>query len=216
VTTTWWRRATAAWWVAAAFTAAGLVSWLLLTPEQVVRLISEEGPVEGLSAATYALGALAVWHLRVGGDDWRSTLAQSAVKAGFCMRELDWHKAFTGTSVLRLSWYGGPASLQAKLAAAAVVLAFAAALGWLVARHARAWLAALRRRDAAAVSLLVFVLTLVVAKTLDRSAGILADDFGVTVEMRWRLLIGALEEWMELGLTMLLLLGLAQRRADAR
>jgi hypothetical protein len=216
VTLPWWRRASAAWWVAAAFTAAGLISWIVLSHEQVARLLSEEGPVEGFTAATYAFAALAVWRLRVSGDDWRSTLALSTVMAGFCMRELDWHKAFTGTSVLRVSWYGGPASPMAKLIAASVVLAFAGALTWLVVRHGRATLAALRRREAAAASLLVFVLTLLLTKTLDRSANILAEDFGVPVTMGWRALIASLEEWMELGLTMLLLLGLLQRRADAR
>jgi hypothetical protein len=105
---------------------------------------------------------------------------------------------------------------MAKLIAASVVLAFAVALTWLVVRHGRATLAALRRREAAAASLLVFVLTLLLTKTLDRSANILAEDFGVPVTMGWRALIASLEEWMELGLTMLLLLGLLQRRADAR
>jgi hypothetical protein len=211
----WWRRPAVAWQVAAAFVAAGVLSWLVLTPEQVHRLLSEEGPVEGLTAATYAFGALAAWRLRAAGDDPRSILAVSVVMAAFCMRELDWHKAFTGTSVLRLSWYGGPASLQAKLTAAVAVVAFAAALVWLVLRHGRAWWQALRRRESAAVTLLVFMLTLLAAKTLDRSVGILVDDFGLRVPLTWIALRSALEEWMELGLTLLLLLGLVQHRADA-
>jgi hypothetical protein len=208
-----WQSATAAVWVAAASIVAAGATWLLLSPAEVGRWLSESGPVESLTAATYALCAVAVWRLRAPGDDWRSTLALSAVMAGFCMRELDWHKAFTGTTMLRLSWYWGPASPLAKAIAASVVLAFAAALVWLVWRHGRASWAGLRRREPACITLLVFALTLVLSKVLDRSVGILVDDFGLDVPLRWVALRSALEEWMELGLSILLPLGLLQRRA---
>lgn len=101
--------------------------------------MGESGPVERITAATYAVCVVAVWLLRRPGDDWRTSTVLSTVMACFCMRELDWHKAFTGTSVLHASWYAGPSPWHAKLVAALGVLGFAAALVWLVARHARAW-----------------------------------------------------------------------------
>jgi hypothetical protein len=153
-----------------------------------------------------------VWLLRPRGDDWRTSLALSTVMLSFCMRELDWHKAFTGTSVLRASWYAGPASLQTKLVAALVVLSFAAALAWLAVRHARAWWRGLRERGAVAVTVLMFMLVLVLAKLLDRSVSILENDFGVHVALKWKALRTATEEWLELGLSLLLLVALAQRR----
>ena len=192
---------------------AALATWLLLAPADVERWMGETGPVEIVTAATYALCAAAVWLLRLRGDDWRSTLSLSVVMAAFCMRELDWHKAFTGTSVLRLSWYAGPAPLQAKLTAALLLLAIIAALMWLLLRHARALWPAWRRREAVAVTVIVFLATLVVAKTLDRSVGLLVDDLHVTVPLYWKALRTAFEEWFELALSMLLLLGLFQHRA---
>jgi hypothetical protein len=191
---------------------AALVTWLLLAPADVERWMGETGPVEIVTAATYALCAVAVWPLRLRGDDWRSTLSLSVVMAAFCMRELDWHKAFTGTSVLRLSWYAGPASLPAKLIAALVLLAIIAALAWLLLRHARALWPAWQRRDPVAVTVIVFLVTLALAKTLDRSVGLLVDDLHVAVPLYWKALRTAFEEWFELALSMLLLLGLFQHR----
>lgn len=195
---------------------AALLTWLALPPASVESWMGESGPVERVTAATYALCAVAVWLLRQRGDDWRTSVALSAVMLGFCMRELDWHKAFTGTSVLRVSWYAGPAPLQSKLLAAWVVLGFAAALAWLVLRHARAWWRGLRERRAVAITMLMFLLALVLAKSLDRSVSILNGDFGVSVALKWQALRTAFEEWLELGLSLLLLLGLVQHRAAAR
>ena len=209
-----WRSTQAAWWVAGACAVAALATWLAWPPESVEAMMGETGPVERITAASYALCALVVWLARRQDDDVRDTLALSAVMAGFCLRELDWHKAFTGTSVLRLSWYSSGASPTAKLVAAATLLTFAAALAWLLWRHARA-VAARRRHDAVAATVLVFVLVLAVAKSLDRSVGILTDDFQIAVSMRWIALRSALEEWLELSLSMLALLGIAQHRAAA-
>jgi hypothetical protein len=192
---------------------AAMVTWLVLAPAEVERWMGETGPVEMVTAGTYALCAVAVWLLRPRAHDWRSTLALSVLMAGFCMRELDWHKAFTGTSVLRVSWYGGPASPLAKIVAAAAVLSVAAALVWLLLRHARAVWAGWQRREAAAVTVVVFVLVLVLAKTLDRSVGLLVDDLHIAVPLVWKALRTAFEEWFELALSALMLLGLIQHRA---
>jgi hypothetical protein len=202
----------AAWWVVGAAVVAALLTWLLLTPEQVEASMGETGFVEPLTAATYALCAVAIWMARRPGDDVRSVLALATVLTAFCLREMDWHKAFTGTSVLRLSWYAGDASWHAKAIAATAVLLFAAALGWLASRHAAGVWRDWRRGDAVATTVLAFVVVLVVAKSLDRSVSLLTNDLGVPVPLRWVALRSALEEWLELALSMLVLLGLVQHR----
>jgi hypothetical protein len=208
-----WRQPWAALIVAAGCVLAGFATWLALAPAQVEQWMGESGPVERLTAATYALGAVAAWRLRGRSDDWRTTLALCTLMAAFGARELDAHKAFTGTSVLRVSWYGGPASLLAKAVAALVLLAVFVALGWLVIRHAgglgRAW----RQRQPVAITALAFVAVLIAAKGLDRSVSILVFDMRIDVPLHWKALRTALEEWLELGLSMLLLLGLLQHRA---
>jgi uncharacterized membrane protein len=210
-----WHRPWAALWVPALCVAAGSVTWLLMSPAAVERWMGESGPVERLTAATYALCAVAVWVLRNRNDDWRTSLALSMVTAAFCARELDAHKAFTGVSVLRLSWYGGPASLVAKAVAALVLLAVLVALGWLVLRHARVLRPGWRLRQPVVLTLFVFVAVLVLSKALDRSVSMLVFDLKIGVPLPWKALRTALEEWLELGLSMLLLLGLLQHRAAA-
>jgi hypothetical protein len=201
--------------VAAACLLAAWMTWLALPASQVERFMGETGPVERITAATYALCALAIWLLRTADDDRRSELAASTLMLAFCARELDWHKSFTGSSVLRLSWYAGPASPGAKALAATVLLAVIAALAWLLLRHGRAVVSGWRRRRPADVTIVVFVVMLLVAKTLDRSVSVLVEDFGVDVALKWQALRTAIEEWLELGLSMLVGLWLLQHRAAA-
>ena len=205
----------AALWVVGACALAAWVTWLALAPAAVEHFMGETGPVERVTAATYALCALAIWRLHLPSDDRRSVLAASVVMLAFCARELDWHRTFTGSSVLRLSWYAGPASPGAKALAAGAVLVVIAALAWLVLRHAGDVVSGWRRRRPTAVTILVFIALLVVAKTLDRSVSMLIEDVGVDVSLKWKALRSAFEEWFELGLSMLVGLWLLQHRADA-
>jgi hypothetical protein len=195
---------------------AAFITWLVLPAERVEQWLGESGPVERVTAATYALCAVAVWALRQRGDDWRTSLALCTLMAAFCARELDAHKAFTGTSVLRLSWYGGSASPLAKAVAALVLMAVLVALGWLLFRHAPALRSRWRQRQPVVITVFVFVAVLALAKVLDRSVSILVFDLQIAVPLHWKALRTALEEWLELGLSMLLLLGLLQHRAAAR
>lgn len=206
----------AAAWVAGFCILAALLTWFAFPPETVEAVMGEEGPVERITAAGYALCALAIWWVRDRADDPRSMVASCVVLVAFCLRELDWHKAFTGTSMLRLSWYAGPASPGAKAVAAAVLLVILTALCWLLWHHSRRVWQGCRRGQPIAVTLAAFVAMLLVAKSLDRSASILVEDFGVLVSFKWIALRTALEEWLELGLSMLVMLALAQHRAARR
>jgi hypothetical protein len=206
------RSAFAAPWVVAGCALAALVTWLAVAPSDVERTMGETGPVEILTAATYALCAAAIWWARERTDDLRSVAASSVVMLAFCLRELDWHRQFTGTSVLRLSWYAGPTGVGAKIAASSVLLVVITALGWLVLRHAREVWQGWHERRPMAITLVVFLATLVLAKTLDRSVGILVGDYGVDVPLAWKALRTAFEEWFELALSMLVMLALVQHR----
>lgn len=203
----------AAFWVVASCVLAALGTWLAFPPTDVERIMGETGPIEKLTAAAYALCAAAIWWARGPADDLRSVVASGIVMLAFCLRELDWHKQFTGASALRLSWYAEPAAVGAKLVVASVLLSVLTALGWLVWRHAREVWQGWRERWPMAVTLGAFLVTLVLAKTLDRSVGILVGDYGVDVPLVWKALRTAFEEWFELGLSVLVILALLQHRA---
>ena len=196
--------------------AVGGLIWIAGEPRSVETLMGETGPVERLTTVSYFLCAMFAAAARAQDPDRSTTLALVIVMVAFALRELDWHKAFTGTSVLRLSWYAGPAAWTTKLAAVAALAPVAASMAWLVWRHAvptwRGWRAA----RPVATTVVVFFATLALAKTLDRMVSILSFDLGVHVPLYWVALRSSVEECLELGLSLLLLLGLAQYRAARR
>lgn len=196
--------------------AVGGLIWVAGEPRSVETLMGENGPVERLTTVSYFLCAMFAAAARAQDPDRSTTLALVIVMVAFALRELDWHKAYTGTSVLRLSWYAGPAAWTTKLAAVAALAPVAASMAWLVWRHAvptwRGWRAA----RPVATTVVVFFATLALAKTLDRMVSILSFDLGVHVPLYWVALRSSVEECLELGLSLLLLLGLAQYRAARR
>lgn len=192
--------------------AAGAAASLAWPPQRVIELMGEEGPVERLTAIGFFLLAPLVWLLRRRGDPGATLAALAAVFIAFGAREMDWHKVWTGTSVLRVSYYTGPAPMQHKLIALAVLAVVVLALGRLVLRHARPTWQALRRGEPVAVPVAVFIATIVLAKGLDRSYSILTEDFGWPLTIGVQAAIVAVEECLELALILIALLGLWQNR----
>lgn len=191
---------------------AGLVISFAFTPQRVIELMGEEGAVERVTAGFFLLLAPLVWLLRRRGDPPATLAALSTVFLAFGARELDWHKIWTGTSVLRVSYFTGPAPMQHKLIALAVLAVFVLALGRLVLRHAPPLLHALRQGEAVAVSVAVFIATLVLAKALDRSYSVLTEDFGLPLSISAQAAVNAIEECLELALGAIALLALWQNR----
>lgn len=192
--------------------AAGAAASSAWPPQRVIELMGEEGPVERLTAIGFFLIAPLVWLLRRRGDPGATLAALAAVFIAFGAREMDWHKVWTGTSVLRVSYYTGPAPMQQKLIALAALAVVVLALGRLVLRHARPTWQALRRGEPVAVSVAVFIATIVLAKGLDRSYSILTEDFGWPLTIGVQAAIVAVEECLELTLILIALLGLWQNR----
>lgn len=192
--------------------AAGAAASSAWPPQRVIELMGEEGPVERLTAIGFFLLAPLVWLLRRRGDPGATLAALAAVFIAFGAREMDWHKVWTGTSVLRVSYYTGPAPMQHKLIALAALAVVVLALGRLVLRHARPTWQALRRGEPVAVSVAVFIATIVLAKGLDRSYSILTEDFGWPLTIVVQAAIVAVEECLELTLILIALLGLWQNR----
>lgn len=202
----------AALWLLVFGLLAGAALGLSFPPEKVIDMMGEEGAVENLTALGFLLVAPGVWVLRRAGDPPQTLAALSVVFLAFFARELDWHKVWTGTSMLRVSYYLGPAPVQHKLVALLVLAAFALAVGLLFVRHARAWWRGLRAQEAVAISVAVFLITILLAKGLDRSYSILTEDFGLAVPMWGKAVVNAIEECLELTLTLIALLALWQNR----
>jgi hypothetical protein len=129
---------------------AALLLWLLLPTDEVRRLTAEGGPVERPTEwLWFAMAALfaAAASTRL---DAASRAALVVMMLAFGAREMDLHKAYTGKSVLKVSFYLGEAPWRHKLIAIVVISLVAAALLVLLLRHARGVWQRFRHGDAAA------------------------------------------------------------------
>lgn len=192
-----------------AFLVATALWWWIPAPT-LKALIVEGGPIERPTEWFYFAAAALAWVWRRPGDAWRTTLAISLVMLAFGAREMDLHKHWTGTTMLRASFYYSDAPLEHRLWSLAVVTVVAWAMGSLVWRHARAVWSGVRRADTVCTSVAIFMATLVFTKALDRSINVLAEDFGVMVPAVTGGLISAWEEIGELSLPLVALLALWQ------
>jgi hypothetical protein len=194
------------------FLMASVAVWWLCTPQEVFRITHESGPVERPTEMLYIVVAMGMWALRRPSDALRLWLALSATLLAFGMREMDLHKAWTGTSVLKVSYYLGPAPMHQKLMALAVLSLVALAVGHLLLRYTGTAWRALRQGHPVAITLACFLATLVVSKVFDRSIAILAEDYHVIVTPSIDSIVTALEELLELGLPVIAATGLLQHR----
>lgn len=192
--------------------------WVALPLDVLAHLMDETGPVERGTAWLYFATA-AVWAAlgaRTPPAARATVWAIAVVLAAFGARELDLHKAWTGVSMLKVSYYFGPAPVAHKAAALVVLLPVAAAVAGLVLRHGRAVVQGLRTGQPVAVTVLVFVLSIAVSKLVDRSENVLLEDFGIAFPLWLSVLRSAVEEMLELGLALLPWIGWWQWRVSAR
>lgn len=187
-------------------------TWAVVPFAPLMAFMAETGPIERGTAALYFLSALLLWGVPAPGLDLPRRLALSLAMLAFGARELDLHKAWTGMSVLKVSFYLHDAPLKQKLVALAVLLPVAAAFGYLVLAHLRLVIDGLRRRHPVAITVAVFFGTIVLSKLIDRSENVLLEDYGFQFPEWLSALRASLEETLELCLPLLLWIGLLQQR----
>ncbi|QEI04996.1 hypothetical protein FXN63_03410 [Pigmentiphaga aceris] len=162
-------------------------------------LFSEGGPIEELTLVLYVVGIIAVLMApgRVVGKV--DKLATCILLAAFAAREMDLHTAMYGTSILKARFYNRDGTAAQIAGALAVLLPIFASIGWLLVKHGKQWLRALRERQPAAVTFLVFGVALVVAKLSDRAPDTLSG-WNMTVSMTVRHIMQGIEESLEMFL----------------
>jgi hypothetical protein len=197
------------WLVPLAALVAALAIWLLLPASAVLELMSEGGPLETATAVLYGVGVVILCAARRRlHDDW-AFAALVLFMTLLMARELDLHLILTGSSVLRLSYYLRGDFAPGKALALLVVASFLFTLGYFarVAWRRGWWRAPLQAwRDPLTAPALVFVASILVAKTLDRTVSIVSEDFGIPVSASIAALVVACEEMLELGLPLLVAL----------
>lgn len=193
---------------------AATLAWATLPASRVAAFVAESGPLETATAVLYGFALIAIPVAARFESGWKTPAALVVGSAGLLARELDLHRTATGDSVLRVSYYYGPAALQVKLIALAAIGLFLLALGHLTLRHAAPLLRGLKRAQPLAATVLVFFLTAVVAKAFDRGVGVLMEDFGIVLPVPVAVWAQSIEETLEACLPILIMLGAHQARAD--
>jgi hypothetical protein len=189
------------------------VAWAVFPTEAILHWTREGGPIENLTVALYLLAAAALAAASAKLPR-RLGLVLAATMLAFAARESHWHQDFTGTSMLRVSYYLGPAPLAHKLAALAVLLPVLGGLGWLARGVARRVRQGGMGLGAVNIAAWTFLLVMVLSKVADRSVALLVEDFGLAGAAGWRALQVAIEEPLEMMLPVVVLVALLQYLAS--
>lgn len=181
----------------------GVVLALTFPAAQVIGWTQETGWIETISEWLYLapIALLALWGGRI--LPLSSRLALIWIFAFMMLREQDFQYVWGYPSWMKVSFYLTAAPLYQKLISGAAMLAIFAAMGWVVWRHARGWLANLRAGDFAAWTTGVFLFMLAATKAADRTPNIFKEDFGLPFGDRFQAFVSFFEEAGEMTLPIL-------------
>lgn len=166
---------------------------------ELARLTTEGGPVELTTQWLYfVMAAVFAFGARLG-SSIKTRAALVVMMLAFGAREMDLHRYWAGKSVLKVSFYLGDGPAHQKVVALALLATVALALVTLLRRHGVEVWRGFRVGHPVSTTVVIFVVTMVIAKILDRSVNTLAEDFGVLTPPSIRVLVSTLEEIMELS-----------------
>lgn len=208
----WLRQPYASVWLPLATIFGATLAWIALPADRLAALVAEDGLVENATAVLYVVAMAFVLFCARAAADWKTPTALLIGIAGLLARELDLHRTAANDSVLRVSFYYGHAPLQTRLFALATVGLFLLAVAYLALRHTLPLLRALKQAHPLAVTVLVFFVTGIVAKSFDRGVGVLKEDFGVALSLPAAVWAQSIEETLEACLPLLVMIGAQQVR----
>lgn len=171
---------------------------LLLNEASLHWTFSEEGPFERLSIVAWLVtAAVVIVRIRpLGARAWAFALLCLV----FAAREADWHKAFTGESFLKNSFYRDAARpFEERLLAGAVAVLLVALLlyaGFVIARFLflrGGW------RSRSGAWLMAGTALVIVGKLIDRLPAVLSVNYGIELAPLVKLYASAFEEGLELA-----------------
>lgn len=169
---------------------------VFLSEGAIWNLMREHGPVENTSVIFWLLAVVLILalHSYRHVNEW----AFAILFAGFAAREADGHKAFTGESMLKDDYYQFSTDpLWAKVLAGVIAILLIAALLYVLIRvFCFLFLEGGWRRGSGLWLGAGFAL-LFITKALDRSPGILKEDFGIELPFSSVLFL-SLEEGLEI------------------
>lgn len=178
-----------------------IIPFLFQSQEMRAFYISEGGPVQILSAASYVVVIVTLlremtWKQVT--DNWPLLVVPLAM----CLREMDFHAHFTTYSITKTTLYVSPdVPLLEKLFGAAVFLLLGVTGVVLLQKYWRSFLHGLRRLQPVALAIVMAAACAVVSKVLDGASSNLAV-LGIRVDPTFFSVVA--EEVLELGIPVFL------------
>jgi len=185
--------------------AVGLVAILVLVAVVLIfvrdqSLMSEDGPIEILSAAGYVVCIALMFRLR----HLVSILPFVVTLLAMGLRELDMDKRpFTEGLLKSRQYIGDTVGPVERIVSLVILLGIIAAVVTLIYRHGRTFLAALKRANGAALCVAGAIGLVVVSKSLD-GLGRKLEPLGITITEAQNTYAGMIEETLELGIPLML------------
>jgi hypothetical protein len=185
-----------------------ILAALLWPPATITALMREHGPIENASVVWYGAALLAVWGARHPAFGKASQAAASILLVACVAKEISLRR-----QLLTAAGYEPCcARLTAwpNLIAGALLLALLLAAAWLIWRHSRRVLEALRRRQPFAVTLLVAFLCLAAAQVGERIQKTDSGQPGLAMSSTARAAALSFEEVLEMMFPVLIVLAALQ------
>lgn len=188
-------------WSAALAAAAILLclSLAMLLPASTLEGLIRKGSLFELGSILGWLAAgLTALVIAASSRAWTAYAPPGVVMLLFAAREADWHKAFTADSILKTNYYQETvAPLTEKVLGAVVAVGILFLLAYCALRYSKPVWHGLRRFAAWAVTVVAGLGLLVFSKVVDRSVGMMKDEWGLEVPLWLEKFQAAVEEPLE-------------------
>lgn len=195
--------------------AAALIAIDALTKGAGERLVREGGGVELATALLYGYAAV-VWLWLHPGDEWRRFWQIPFIVMLLMGREFDLDKKLLSVGILKSHLYlTNEAAVPERIAGVVFVLFAAVTVIRLLRVNGAGFLAALRRAAPWAMSVVAAVALGVASKAIDGLGRKLAP-FGITLDPWAASAAVLMEEWLELGIPLMILLAVALHAGAGR
>lgn len=189
-----------------------LILWAVLPSADMLKFVEENGTVENLTLFFYVVAILVIVFGQIQAR-FSTKLATIIMLAYMFMREADWHKSVSSESILKIKfWLNGQIPVSDKLLAIAILVPVAWMLIYFVWNYTKTFWKALWDGEGYAVSILMFLVTLVTSKVLDRSLNMLTELYQMHFPEWLVALQTSQEEFLECLLPILIIVVIAQYR----
>ena len=190
------------------------VSGIVFDSAAAERLTREGNLIENLTVVLY-LGVIA-YLLFVASGNRRFRYHSALVVLLFVLRELDMHRSLVSGSTLNFSYYLQPSTSLVERAIAGVVMLTCAYVLVSYVTYGRGLLSGLRNRHGYALTTAAASLILLITKLLDSASRILRENFAIILSSEVKIPMRVLEETLEFGIPLLILLACLQYRTFTR